>query len=386
MTNSNIDHTRAAVSARLTVLEGFSQGVVFLVGDFPTVVGRGAEADILLEDDPNAPTISRAHLRLALASGRLTVEDLSTNGTSIENRLLRPGEEVLLGQQETVWLGPRTALLVETVRARPTQEAPETSPMPDRPAIPLELVTLGPWSVQVGGRTLDQNQWAHRKAFLLMVYLAGASPHSVPVVRLWEVFWPDNPESGRQGLQTAVSRLRRCFRQLSPETSLPNPVLFRDQAYSLDPTYEPQLDALVFEQCCSAGRHARSAGNLESAEQMWHRAVGLYRRDFLEGFSEDWVDRRRVQLRRELLETLAGLAHLSCDAEEALQMYRRGLELEPGWEAGHLGLLRCLVQLERRHEAVFHYQECERTLRRLYGQTPSPHLLRFYHTELSSQA
>ncbi|MBI3925157.1 MAG: FHA domain-containing protein [Armatimonadetes bacterium] len=371
------ERTSAAISARLTVLEGFGQGTVVVVDRFPVVIGRGIEADIPLPDDPGSPTISRAHLRLTLAAGRLAAEDLSTNGTSIGDRLLQPGVPAVLGAQETVWLGTRTALLVETVRPRPARDAAPVASETALADIPLQLLTLGESVLRVRGRELGADLARHRKAFLLLVYLAGAMPHAVPVVRLWEVFWPDHPESGKQGLQTAVSRLRKLFRDVDPNLS--NPVLFERQSYWVNPAYEVEMDAASFERGCQV---ARVAG--PSAAGLWERALDLYGGDFLPGVSEQWVERRRLRLRALFLQGVEAFGELveSSQPERALEWYREGLNADPGWEQGHLGVMRLLTQLGRKHEALFHYHECERLMRRLYGQSPSPDLLRFYHSEL----
>ncbi len=379
---SEEERTTAAISARLTVLKGGSRGTVLTVESFPVVVGRGKEADLRLQDDPSAPTLSRAHIQLAVAGGRLILEDLSTNGTAVEGQLLKPGERVSLGPRETIELGPTTVLLVETIYPRERPEAGEL--LRSGPGIPLPITTLGDWSARLAGLELGPKAWTHRRSFLVLVYLAGASPHSVSVVRLWEVFWPDDPTLGRKGLQSTVSRLRGVFRQANPE--LPNPVLLRDQAYQLDPAYAPELDASLFEQACASGRQALRAGQNEAAERVLRRALTYYRGDFLRDFPEAWAERRRVQLRGEFFTTLTELARLASESdrlEQALDLLRRGISLDPAWEEGQLGLLTVLAGLDRRHEAVFAFEEYERHLKRVLGTSPSPELLEFYRCNIT---
>ncbi len=225
--------TDAALTAKLTLLEGFSTGFQWEVRHFPVIVGRGEQSDIQIVDDPVNPTISRQHLRLGLAAGRVTVEDLSSNGTSVGDRLLELGERFLLGPQET-----------------------------------------------------------------------------------------------------------------------------------------------------AAAAQAWQAQKPESAKKLWRQAVELYKDDFLVGCHEDWAIQRRLHLRRFFLSAVSGLGHL-LEVDQALPHYQRALNLDPTWEAGHLELLEKLVQADRRHEALFHYQECERVLRRLLDGPPSEALLRFYHQHLT---
>lgn len=96
--------------------QGYAAGSSYLVEHFPAILGRGKEADVRLGDDPSDPTLSRRHARLSLGGGRLSVQDLSTNGTSLGQRLLRADEVVSLQDREELWLGPRTCMLVETLR------------------------------------------------------------------------------------------------------------------------------------------------------------------------------------------------------------------------------------------------------------------------------
>ncbi len=83
------------------VVEGGPQtGLTYVLGDGETAAGRGADADIFLED----VTVSRHHAVFSVDGEGLTVTDLkSTNGTYVNGRrhetaALAPGDEVMLGK------------------------------------------------------------------------------------------------------------------------------------------------------------------------------------------------------------------------------------------------------------------------------------------------
>lgn len=72
-----------------------------------TVVGRGSESDVKLDD----PNISRRHARFSFSGGNWLVEDLgSTNGTQLHGAplagaaVLRSGDRVTLGNSELTFL------------------------------------------------------------------------------------------------------------------------------------------------------------------------------------------------------------------------------------------------------------------------------------------
>lgn len=80
----------------------FEDGATFaLVGE--TLVGRGAEADIRLRTDD----ISRAHARLVLVNGGVTIIDLASNngtfvnGGAVGTAMLEPGDIVRFGRATT---------------------------------------------------------------------------------------------------------------------------------------------------------------------------------------------------------------------------------------------------------------------------------------------
>jgi diguanylate cyclase (GGDEF)-like protein len=115
-------------SAVLTVVSGPSTGRVFSVSDRrETVIGRGKEADIRIDD----AGVSRAHARVVTGEGgqgRTIVEDLgSTNGTFVDGKRV-DRSELRTGQR--IHLGPNVVVSFSVVDAqveRVTQQLYESS-------------------------------------------------------------------------------------------------------------------------------------------------------------------------------------------------------------------------------------------------------------------
>ena len=83
----------------LEIVEGPSAGRQILLGG-PLVVGRGQEAEVVLDD----PRVSRRHVRISPHGGTAVVEDLqSSNGTFVNGNELYapatigPGDDILVG-------------------------------------------------------------------------------------------------------------------------------------------------------------------------------------------------------------------------------------------------------------------------------------------------
>jgi len=123
-------------AARLQVLDGPLAGRSLPLGEVETV-GRGSQATLVIPD----AAVSRLHLRLRLAEGLLSAEDLgSKNGSRLNRRRLRrprrlnPGDELTLGT---------TRLRLEAAPApRPAPAGRAPSRLPSPPASLLALAAL----------------------------------------------------------------------------------------------------------------------------------------------------------------------------------------------------------------------------------------------------
>ncbi|MFE9390569.1 FHA domain-containing protein [Streptomyces sp. NPDC006784] len=121
--------------ARLHVTGGPDAGGIHLLQGGTVHLGRGAEADVPLDD----PDVSRLHCAVTVTDGgTVTVTDLgSTNGTTVEGTpvgrqpvLLRPGATLRIGE---------TTVRLEA--ANRTGPQPDAATAPSGPAAPLALPT-----------------------------------------------------------------------------------------------------------------------------------------------------------------------------------------------------------------------------------------------------
>jgi DNA-binding SARP family transcriptional activator len=368
----NDDATKPSLAAVVTVLQGQSRGETFHVQKFPAVLGRGDDADVRLLDDPRDGTLSRRHARLSIAAGRLRIQDLSTNGTTVAGRMLSVEEQCSLADCEEIWLGPSTLLRVETLRSGPAPSQPVPQAAPARTAaMSLRIQALGAFRATLGGQAVPDTAWETRKPILLLAYLAYQGGRPVSAERACSDLWPDHEQGGRQALQSTLARLRRALRR----GDVRDPVLFERGAYRLDPSFELDFDVarlLV----------AAQKGDLESLREV----ESLYQGPFLEGYSDDWACVRRLEIEQQYHQAIGHLAALLQEREEcqeAIRLYRLVLCQEPCWEQGHQGILKAFVQAGQRDEAIRHYHRYAETMRVQLGLAPSPEMLRLYYTLLN---
>ena len=101
-----------AQRARLRIHSGFYEGLEWELDRPSTVIGRGRNADLVL----NEATISRAHALFGYEGVEAFVQDLgSTNGTLVNGerehrKVLADGDELRMGKLVLkVWLEPAAA-------------------------------------------------------------------------------------------------------------------------------------------------------------------------------------------------------------------------------------------------------------------------------------
>jgi pSer/pThr/pTyr-binding forkhead associated (FHA) protein len=99
-TGASGSRVEGAFGWALVVETGPQAGLAYVLGPGETVVGRGADSDIFLEDI----TVSRHHARFTVDDSGLRVEDLgSTNGTYVNGQwadayALTAGDELIIGK------------------------------------------------------------------------------------------------------------------------------------------------------------------------------------------------------------------------------------------------------------------------------------------------
>jgi len=206
-----------------------------------------------------------------------------------------------------------------------------------------QLRTFGGWKL-LGpeGEPIDALQ-PHSKGAALLSVLATRPPRE-PVDRdeLVALLWPEVPEERARGtLRVTLTRLRE---------DLPEDVLGGKGEQRI------WLDASVVDSDVRAFEEA-------VADDRLREALGYYRGPFLQrvhvpdtpAFNR-WAEERRLEYRREAYEAALALGERAGDHGEAVEAYRRALDLEPLQEKAAAGLIRALAQQGRRADALKLYR------------------------------
>jgi hypothetical protein len=119
-------------------------GLSFEVGTGVTSIGRGADADVQIDDQ----AVSRAHARIEYESGLWRIVDLgSTNGTRVDTRQLRPWQPQILDHGVVVDVGGAVLFDFELDESERVRSGPGSEPT--RPSVGRTAMRLTPTESEV---------------------------------------------------------------------------------------------------------------------------------------------------------------------------------------------------------------------------------------------
>ena len=242
--------------------------------------------------------------------------------------------------------------------------------LPDSPAIenwpwPIRVYTLGRFAVLKDDASISVSGKTQKKPLELLKALIALGGRSVAASTLSEALWEVSAEgTARHALDMAVSRLRKLLGD-------DGAILVQEGKLSLNDKLV-WVDAWAFERLAGDfEKHPGDAG-LNLAQQAVERYTGA----FLAGDEEAaWLLGRRDRLRSHYLRLVnahgSALERLG-QWNQAIDGYRRALELEPLAEAIYQGLMRCHLELDEPAQALETYRRCRQILSVVLSVSPSP--------------
>jgi len=218
---------------------------------------------------------------------------------------------------------------------------------PERPVPQIEIRGLGGSKVLLDGRPISQAEWGGPLVREVFFFILERGPVTRGEVGL--AFWPDySPGKVNSTFHSTMYRLRRA---------IPRQFVIYDRdidVYLIDSTAEYRYDVHRFEGILDEA----GLSNREAAEDLYRRAIELWKGDYLAEFSSEWCVAKREELRRKYVKALVQLARL-CQKrknhQEAVTFYRWALQEDPFAEKIHRALMLCYFAAGERHMATKHY-------------------------------
>jgi DNA-binding SARP family transcriptional activator len=224
----------------------------------------------------------------------------------------------------------------------------------ERPQAPLRLYLLGRFEAVRADAPIPAHAWRRRRPADLLKLVALAPGRALPRDQVLDALWPEKEtSSAANNLHRALYDLRQILGGRWVDVDRGAVALRRDVWVDVD----------AFEDAVARG-----------GREAWTRAVALYRGDLApEDLDSPWLHPRREALRERFVEAAFPLARAAAaegDAQLAVPLLRRILEVDPAAEEAHRLLMRLLAGSGRRGEALRQYDACELAVR-AGGAAPS---------------
>jgi DNA-binding SARP family transcriptional activator len=246
-------------------------------------------------------------------------------------------------------------------------------PQPEAWPWPLKLYALGGFELLKEEKPLPFPRKVQHKPLLMLKALVALGGKDVPEEQVTDILWPD--AEGDLAHQSFATTLRRLRKLLGNESA----VLLREGRVTLD-TRHCWVDAFAFESLLARIDVASHSGAVcpdgTRTAEVAERAIALYRGPFLAGeTSHPWVASARERLRSKFLRAVAflgGCLEMEGNWKEAINCYRKGLEVDDLAEGFYQRLMVCHRRVGQVAEALAVYDRCRKTLSSLMGIVPSP--------------
>jgi DNA-binding SARP family transcriptional activator len=237
---------------------------------------------------------------------------------------------------------------------------------------------------------IPASAWRLKRALKVFCFLAAARNHRATKDRVADAVWSDSPQSViERNFHPTISFLRRALNQ--GHAVAKNFVLCEGGAYSLNPAYRYEIDAIAFDRAVAAARMARSQGDAAAAIAAYRDAIALYRGAFLEDDDDPWVAAPRAHFETLLDAALREGAELlvrQSSPEQAVPLLERLVERNPSDQEASVVLMQVLGGLGRRSDLEREYRRLQRAtdaaasaglrvetvlaFRKILARTPSP--------------
>lgn len=240
----------------------------------------------------------------------------------------------------------------------------------------LELRCFGGFEVRLHGQPVPAEAFARRKALTLLKLLVLSAGNPVSRDALAERLWPGVDErTGANRLHGVLHALRSAIEPYREQRRWIFVCNIGELCY-FNMESPHWTDVYAFRRHAASGQEAERRGRREEAIRHLEAALGLYRGDlFGDEPYASWCELERAELRHRYVDLTGRLAELwiaEGEATRGLAWLRRGLLADPLREDLHQTLIRALIALGRRREALGQYRTCARLLREELGAEPLP--------------
>lgn len=247
----------------------------------------------------------------------------------------------------------------------------------------LQVNMLGTFSLTLGDKHINCDINRSKRVWLLLAYLIYNRRRVVPQSELIDLLWNDDTDSANPAgaLKTALHRVRSTLDLLEPNAGH-EMIIYGKGGYSWNPDITVNLDTEQFESLCTGALVNEVDGGIERLLN----AVSLYHGEFLNKISSDtWTLPIAAYFSNLYNKTLQKLLPLLYEAErynDAALICREALLIDPYQEFIYQHLMKNLLALDNRQEAIAVYEELSKLLFANFSVVPAPESRELYREAL----
>ncbi len=244
----------------------------------------------------------------------------------------------------------------------------------------LHIQMFGSFALQCGDCTITEEESRSRKMWLLLAYLVYCRSRSITPGELTDLLWDDGEErvNPQGALKTTLHRLRNLLSPLK-EAVGQDLILRQNGTYVWNPDLLLDFDVELFDRFAREGRQCERA---EEKLDCFLHAIELYSGDFLPKLSmESWVVPISAYFHNlyvNIVQETLSLLEASKQYDEAVQLCRNALRIEPYSEDLYRHLMQNLISTGQREHAAAAYQDLSRLLMNNFGIMPPEDITALY--------
>lgn len=253
----------------------------------------------------------------------------------------------------------------------------------------LKIRCLGPFTVQVDGHRVPQENFHRQKSLTLLKFLVAHRGRPVPRETLMELLWPEaDPSRAAANLRVVLHALRRTLEPDLEKGDVSSFVINQRDLVYLDPSKQVWADAEEFIQQSRRAAKLVSQGSIDEAVDVYRQASSLYKGDFLEDEPySDWCLFERERLREVFINLSKQLAMVLAERDDingAIDAYHSALGVDQVREEVHRELMLLYWKAGRRDEALRQFEVCRRILREELVVEPASETQTLYKAMLAT--
>jgi ATP/maltotriose-dependent transcriptional regulator MalT/two-component SAPR family response regulator len=319
----------------------------------------------------NDNTIAHQHLKLAIANATHIANIQPLIAEIIHTPLLKAFVEDHTNRYEMLQQG---ILAFNQAKIQFTEVHESNTHLNTRGTYSLRVSAFGHECVERDTRLVALSDWQAvnaRELFFYLLFRKAATREEIGLD-----FWPDS--SSPQLRNLFHSTLHRARDAVGT-----NVILCENELYYINWELDIWCDVHQFEDTIKQAQ--LSSFHVAHTEILWQRAIELYSGDFLIGFDSDWITAYREklsQLNVKALVSLAKCVRLRGDLQQAIDLLKKALEVDPFGEDIHRLLLKDYHSLGEHGLITRHMKYLTQLYRDELGTTVSPETLSLVKTLL----